>query len=126
MQQLPSQTQLDVEQHQMTTMNELHFCLTKYESEKKRNKSVYEYTTPYAGIAGGYELSTIDEDTYFDTYGASSFDSEVSSGTISQIQRWSAAINRFFQRTKTLRNIRMFWQQILFTIFIILGKNFIY
>ena len=102
------------------------FLLDKIRERKKRNKSFSEYATPYAGIAGGYELSTIDEDTYFDTYGASSLDSEVSSGTISQIQRWSAAINRFFQRTKTLRNIRMFWQQILCTIFIILGKNFIY
>ena len=91
------------------------FLLDRIRKRKKENTSLELYNTPYERE---YELSTIDEDTYFDTYGG---DSEVPPDTMTQIRRLSTAINRFFQRTKTLRNIRMFWQQILCTIFIFLG-----
>ena len=50
-------------------------------------------------------------DEYFDDY------EEV----LTWIQKWTFRVEKFFQRTKTLRNIRLFWQQILFSIFFILG-----
>ena len=93
------------------------FLLDRIRKRKKEINSFHAYRTPYRDA---YELSTVDEDTYFDTYGGYS---EVPPDTMTQIQRWSTAINRFFHRTKTLRNIRMFWQQILCTIFIILGRD---
>ena len=100
------------------------FLLDKIRQRKKENRiSFHGYTKPYADTNDRQDdLSIIDEDTYFDTYGGSS---EIPPDTLSLIQRWSTAINRFFQRTKTLRNLKMFWQQILCTIFIILGKNLI-
>ena len=41
-----------------------------------------------------------------------------------RLMKWSVAVNQFFDRTRFLRNVRMFWQQILCSIFFILGKDF--
>ena len=83
------------------------FLLAKLRRRKKDKKSFHSYGIPYEEQD---LLPIIEEDNYFDPYGGY-FEVPPSN-----------RFNRFFQRTKTLRNIRMFWQQILCTIFIILGK----
>ena len=79
--------------------------------EKSMEKSGFE-SYPYE------DPSYPEEDYNFDEYETSTSDSHTT------LMKWSVAVNRFFNRTRFLRNLRMFWQQILCSIFFILGKDF--
>ena len=89
------------------------FVLDEIRQRKKaKSNSIHMYRTPYKDE---YEMQSLVDDVYFDTYEGN--DPIV----LTRIQEWSFRINTFFQRTRTLRNIRLFWQQILVTIFFISG-----
>ena len=98
------------------------FVLDEIQERKKaRSNSIHLYRTPYKDK---YEMQSLMDDVYFDTY-VETYATYEKTGPIvrSRIQKWSFRVNKFFQRTRTLRNIRLFWQQILVTIFFISGLN---
>ena len=67
-----------------------------------------------------HEYGTYAEENYdyFDIYETGGSNSQT------RLMKCSTAVNRFFNRTRFLRNLKMFWQQILCSIFFILGKDF--
>ena len=98
---------------------------TSFEFETSSDSSYYSYR-PH-NIAGyrvqdpryaKYKHKDPEEDYTFDEYEIGGSDTQT------RLMKWSVAVNRFFNRTRFLRNLRMFWQQILCSIFFILGKDF--
>ena len=98
-------------------------CDTSLEHEPSydmKSQFYYAYTSPdiptrYAKYHKNYYL---EENYTFDEYETATSDSQT------RLTKWSAVLDRLFKRSKFLRNLRMFWQQILCSTFFILGRDF--
>ena len=69
---------------------------------------------------GNFGVTYTEDDYAFDEYETATSEPQT------RLMKWSVAVNKFFNRTRFLRNLKMFWQQILCSIFFILGKDFDY
>ena len=83
----------------------------KKQERQATSASIHMYRRPYNDE---YVMTNIG-DEYFDDYEGTGPE------VLTWIQKLTFRVENFFQRTKTLRNVRLFWQQILFSIFFILG-----